>query len=106
MTKKKNRESKARQPENNQEKPSMKTRMEMKDIYSISGRVKNNPWTTGAAAVLGLLLVLDFFVHKHEPITMGNLPEFYAIFGFLCAIVLVFAAKALLVLTGLGQNEK
>lgn len=106
MSKKKHRDNKIRQPEKKQENPPVKTRPEKADGLSFQARVKKNPLVTGFAAALGLLLILDFFVHKHEPVTVGNLPEFYAVYGFLSAAVLVFSARGLIVLFGSGRQKK
>lgn len=44
------------------------------------------------------LLAADFFIHKHDHIEIGNAPEFYAIYGFISCVMMVFIAKALRVL--------
>ncbi|MBU1172008.1 MAG: hypothetical protein KKD44_20830 [Proteobacteria bacterium] len=41
------------------------------------------------------LLIYDFFVHKHDHIHMGNAPEFYAVYGFVSCVALIFIAKVL-----------
>lgn len=41
------------------------------------------------------LLAYDFFVHKHDHVAMGNAPEFYAVYGFISCVALIFIAKVL-----------
>ena len=41
------------------------------------------------------LLAADFFIHKHGHFSWENAPEFYAVYGFLCYLVLIVLAKAL-----------
>jgi len=43
-----------------------------------------------------LLLVLDFFLHKHAIFGWERWPEFYAVFGFVACVALVLAAKYIL----------
>lgn len=73
---------------------------------SLPDLVHQRPAHVTFGLVLILLLVADLTVHKHEHITLGNIPEFYAVYGFLSAAVLVLAAKALGVLVGQGENKK
>ena len=40
-----------------------------------------------------ILLIIDFFVHKHSHFPMEEWPEFYATYGFVSCVVLVLAAK-------------
>lgn len=46
--------------------------------------------------ILVLLLIGDFFVHKHAVFPWEEWPEFYAIYGFVACTVLVLAAKYIL----------
>ena len=46
--------------------------------------------------VVGLLLCLDFFVHKHTHFPWEEGFGFYAIFGFVACVCLVLAAKYVL----------
>ncbi|GAB6093907.1 hypothetical protein JCM14469_01590 [Desulfatiferula olefinivorans] len=50
-------------------------------------------------AVFGVLLVvllgLDFVVHKHDPVALGNAPEFFAVYGFIACVVLIVGARVL-----------
>ena len=42
---------------------------------------------------LGLLLAADFFIHKHPDFSWEGKPLFYAAFGYLSGVLLIFAAK-------------
>lgn len=46
-------------------------------------------------AILVVLLGYDFFVHKHDAIPLGNAPEFFAVYGFIACVVLIFGARVL-----------
>jgi hypothetical protein len=95
-SKKHNKEIKGRQPEKKMQKA------EKKPLFDMA---KENPYITGFFVVLGLLLILDFVVHKHETIAIGNVPEFYAVYGFVSAAVLIFCAKALRALFGQARKR-
>ena len=45
---------------------------------------------------LVILLVIEFFVHKHPHFLWEEWPEFYAVYGFVACVVLVLAAKYIL----------
>jgi hypothetical protein len=47
-------------------------------------------------SALGILLILDFFVHRHAHFQWEEWPEFYAVFGLVACVVLVLAAKYVL----------
>ena len=42
-----------------------------------------------------ILVILDFFIHRHEQLKFTEFFSFYAIYGFLGCVVLVLAAKIL-----------
>lgn len=42
-----------------------------------------------------LLLVADFFIHKHGHFTWEAAPCFYAVYGFIACVSLIFLAKLL-----------
>lgn len=44
---------------------------------------------------LFVLLGADFFIHKHDHISLGNAHEFYAFYGFISCVMLIFIAKGL-----------
>jgi len=43
-----------------------------------------------------VLLIVEFFVHKHPHFGWEAWPEFYAVYGFVACVVLVVAAKYIL----------
>ena len=47
----------------------------------------------GFYAVCALLVVADFFAHRHIEHSWERLPAFYAIYGFVSCVVLVVIAK-------------
>ncbi|MGD9124464.1 MAG: hypothetical protein PVG60_05190 [Desulfarculaceae bacterium] len=49
----------------------------------------------GFYVLLGLFLILDFFVHKHSAFAWEEVPDFYAAYGLAACVFLVFAAKGL-----------
>jgi len=46
-------------------------------------------------ASLGLLLIVDFFITKHPHFPWEGAPEFYAVYGFVSCVALIFIAKLL-----------
>jgi len=46
-------------------------------------------------ASLVLLLIADFFVHKHAEFPWEDAPNFFAAYGFVSCVALIFIAKAL-----------
>ena len=53
---------------------------------------------------LFILLGADFFIHKHDHIGIGNAPEFYAFYGFISCVMLIFIAKVLRILIRRDEN--
>jgi hypothetical protein len=45
---------------------------------------------------LVVLLIIEFFVHKHPHFPWEGWLEFYAVYGFVACVVLVIAAKYIL----------
>jgi asparagine N-glycosylation enzyme membrane subunit Stt3 len=43
-----------------------------------------------------LLLVIDPFIHKHPYFSWEEMPQFYAVFGFIACVCLVLVAKYIL----------
>jgi hypothetical protein len=43
----------------------------------------------------GLLVVTDFFVHRHIVNDIERVPAFYALYGFVALVAVVMAAKGL-----------
>lgn len=44
---------------------------------------------------LMILLIIDFFIHKHGEFPWETAPEFYAVYGFVSCVGLIFIAKLL-----------
>ena len=41
------------------------------------------------------LLIIDFFIHKHGDFPWEDTPEFFAAYGFVSCVALIFIAKLL-----------
>ena len=44
---------------------------------------------------LMVLLIIDFFIHKHAQFPWEGAPDFFAVYGFVSCVLLIFIAKAL-----------
>ena len=44
---------------------------------------------------LVLLIIVDFFIHKHVEFPWEAAPSFYAVYGFTACVSLIFIAKLL-----------
>lgn len=44
---------------------------------------------------LVILLIVDFFIHKHGHFSWEVAPEFFAAYGFIACVSLIFIAKIL-----------
>lgn len=44
---------------------------------------------------LVILLIIDFFIHKHAEFPWEDAPEFFAVYGFVSCVLLIFIAKVL-----------
>ena len=49
----------------------------------------------GFYAFLLLLIVVDFFIHKHAVFPWEEAPAFFAVYGFASCVLLIFVAKML-----------
>ena len=49
----------------------------------------------GFYVFLVVLLIIDFFVHKHAEFAWEGFPDFYAAYGFISCVLLIFIAKGL-----------
>ena len=47
-------------------------------------------------AVCALLIVIDFFIPKHGHVFFENVPQFFAAYGLVAYITIVFAGKYIL----------
>jgi len=43
--------------------------------------------------ICGLLVVLDFVIHRHTYLDIEKIPAFYAVYGFVGCVLLVLIAK-------------
>ncbi len=55
-------------------------------------------------ASLVVLLIVDFFIHKHAEFPWEESPVFFAAYGFVSCVVVIFTAKLLRVFT--KRDEK
>ena len=46
-------------------------------------------------AALAVLLIVDFLIHKQPHFRWENAPDFYAVYGFVSCVALIFIAKLL-----------
>lgn len=53
---------------------------------------------------LVVLLIVDFFVSKHGHFSWESAPGFYAVYGFIACVSLIFLAKALRRLVKRGED--
>lgn len=44
-------------------------------------------------ACLAIVVLVEFFIHKHPYFPWEGIPEFYAIYGFVACVALVLIAK-------------
>ncbi|MGQ8366837.1 hypothetical protein [Glaciecola sp. 1036] len=54
--------------------------------------------------ICGLLVILDFVVHRHIYVSFEEIPAFYAIYGFIACVVLVVIAKEMRKLVMRDEN--
>ena len=55
-------------------------------------------------ASLAVLLVIDFFIPKHEIFLWEGAPDFFAAYGFFSCVLLIFIAKVLRILIKRDEN--
>ena len=53
---------------------------------------------------LAVLLIVDFFIHKHAEFTWEKAPDFFAVYGFVSCILLVLIAKILRLFIQRNEN--
>ena len=69
--------------------------------HKSEGYIFDNPRNVNILLVcfyisLFILLVIEFFIHKHPHFEWEKWPEFYAVYGFVACVVLVIVAKYIL----------
>lgn len=62
-------------------------------IFDKPGNVKR--FLGGFYVSLVVLLIIDFVIHKHAGFTWESFPDFYAAYGFISCVLLIFIAKGL-----------
>ncbi len=68
----------------------------MKRELKIFDKAENVKWfLRGFYVFLVVLLIIDFFIHKHAEFTWEGIPDFYAAYGFISCVLLIFIAKGL-----------
>ena len=70
----------------------MKPQKELTFLDSETNRLKGRKYFYIS---LVALLIIDFFVHKHTHFSWENAPCFYAVYGFIACVSLIFVAKLL-----------
>jgi hypothetical protein len=56
-------------------------------------------------ASLILLLIIDFFIHKHAEFPWEGVPNFFAAYGFISCVLLIFIAKLLRIFIKRKENH-
>ena len=68
----------------------------MKKELKIFDKPKNVKRFLGIFYVsLVVLLIIDFFIHKHAEFPWEEAPDFFAVYGFVSCVLLIFIAKVL-----------
>jgi len=53
---------------------------------------------------LVVLLIVDFFIYKHGDFPWEGIPDFFAVYGFVSCVGLIFIAKVLRLLIKRDEN--
>ena len=53
---------------------------------------------------LVVLLIIDFFIHKHGEFPWEDAPNFFAVYGFVSCVLLIFIAKVLRIFIKRDEN--
>jgi len=53
---------------------------------------------------LVVLLIIDFFVHKHAEFPWEGYPDFFAAYGFISCVALIYIAKLLRLFVKRDEN--
>jgi hypothetical protein len=54
---------------------------------------------------LVVLLIVDFFIQKHAEFPWEDAPDFFAVYGFVSCVGLIFIAKALRIFIKRDENH-
>ena len=55
-------------------------------------------------ASLVVLLIADFFIHKHADFPWEEAPEFFAVYGYVSCVLLIFIAKLMRIFIKRDEN--
>ena len=70
--------------------------VQMKKELKIFDKPKNVKRLLGSFYVsLLILLIIDFFIHKHAEFPWEGATDFFAVYGFVSCVLLIFVAKIL-----------
>jgi hypothetical protein len=58
----------------------------------------------GFYAFLAVLLIVDFFIPKHAEFYWEGVPNFFAVYGFVSCVLLIFIAKVLRLFLKRGEG--
>ncbi len=68
----------------------------MKKEITIFDKPANVRWLIrGFYAALAGLVIADFWVHKHGHFPFEDLPQFFAAYGFVACVLVIFGSKVL-----------
>ena len=70
----------------------MKSQKELTFLDSTNNRIRVRKYFY---LCLVFLLIADPFIHKHGHYSWENVPAFYAVYGFIACVSLIFIAKLL-----------
>ena len=82
-----------------EEKESMK-----KELKFFDNPQKNKRFAVIFFISLVVILIVDLFIHKHAEFHWTGIPEFYALFGFISCVLLIFIAKILRMIIKRDEN--
>jgi purine-cytosine permease-like protein len=79
----------------------MKPKKELTFLDSAENRLRVRKYFYVSLIVL---LIVDFFVPKHGHFPWESAPGFYAVYGFIACVSLIFVAKLLRLLVKRGED--
>ena len=83
----------------------MDGKVQMKKELKIFDKPKNVKRLLGSFYVsLLILLIIDFFINKHAEFPWEGATDFFAVYGFISCVLLIFVAKILRHFVKRGEN--
>lgn len=77
----------------------------MKKELKIFDKPENvKKFLTGFYISLVVLLIVDFFIHKHADFPWEGVTDFFAVYGFVSCVGLIFIAKGLRLIVKKDEN--